>query len=421
MIRPRALRKGFWFIGLALIGAFGLGSYHWYMGTGPFSPPKQLLTKDQLAMVLSDSASFYRFPGELELPLLNQEPIQAVVQYAFDPRLQDEMENLFRSYRPDFGAFVAIDATTGRVLSMVSFSEKNKLQDNLALRATFPSASIFKVVTAAAAIEKAKYSADTIISFNGSNHTLYKSNVLKTSHTRWTRSMTLREAFGKSVNTVFGKIGATLGPTELKLYADRFGFNRRIGADFPLQEGRAAIPNDPLDHFELAESASGFTRDNTMSPLQGALIAAAIANDGRMMEPYVVQSVFTQDGAKIYSAEPAIAMQAVDEETALEIRELMKQTITRGTSRKAFHNFFKKKYAALDVGGKTGTLSGNDPKGKYDWFVGYANGGTHKVAFAALAINEKFWRVKASYLARKGMEIYFADKLGEQQIAKLEP
>ncbi|OFZ55295.1 MAG: hypothetical protein A2428_09135 [Bdellovibrionales bacterium RIFOXYC1_FULL_54_43] len=395
----------------------GIEIFYWPGLAGFAAIPKSLglrdnpLTKDQLAQVLADSTSFYRFPGEIEIPD-HKKPIQAVVQYSFDPKLQDEMENLFRTYHPDYGAFVAVDATTGRVLSMVSYSDNKKVSENLTLRATFPSASVFKVVTAAAAIEARKYSANTVIPFNGSNHTLYRNNILKTNYTRWTRYITLKDAFAKSVNTVFGKIGAySVGPEELRQYAGRFGFNRRIAADIPIQEGRAIIPQDPRDFWGLAETASGYTRENTMSPLQGALIAAAIVNDGVMMEPFVVQSVYTTEGAQIYAAEPRIGTLTVDAKTAAEIRNLMRQTVTSGTSHTAFRRFFTHEFSSLNVGGKTGSLTGMDPPGKYDWFVGYADSGSQKIAIAALTIHEKFWRVKSSYLARRAIESYFEGRL----------
>ncbi len=368
------------------------------------------LTKEKLAEFLGNSAAFYRFPTEIELPA-GVNKIKAVVQYSFDQGLQSEMEGLFDAYQPDYGAFVAVDATTGRVLSMISYQkdEKGPLKDeNLALRATFPSASVFKVVTAAAAIESQRYSAQTVIPFNGANHTLYRGNVLKGQVTRWTRHSTLKEAFAKSINTVFAKIGAfAVGPTDLRAYAGRFGFNRKIAADFPIQQGKANIPDDS---WGVAEAASGYTRENTMSPLQGALIASSVANDGVMMEPYLIDSIFDRDGASLYQADTEVAGRTIDAKTAEEIRGLMRETVARGTSRHSFRGFFRKEYKDLDVGGKTGSLTGLDPKGKYDWFVGYANSpekGGRKIAFAALTIHDKFWRVKSSYLVRKAIEHVF--------------
>lgn len=375
------------------------------------------ITKEKLAHAIEGAGSFHHFPSEMDLPLERDKNVRAVIQYSFDPKLQESMEALFRSYGPDYGAFVAMDATTGRILAMVSYSRAGGAagEENLALRSTFPSASVFKVVTAAAVIENQKYSANTVIPFNGRNHTLYRSAVLKDRVTRWTRYITLKDAFAKSVNTVFGKIGAfAVGPVEMRQYADRFGFNRSIASDMPMQMGRAPIPDDS---WGLAEASSGYTRDNTMSPLQGALIAAAIANDGVMMEPYVVQSVHAMDGTSLYAAAPRVASITVDPHTAEEIRKLMRETVLRGTSKKAFRGFFKKEYAVLNVGGKTGSLTGMDPPGKYDWFVGYADGGMRRIAVAALTIHGKHWRVKSSYLARRAFETYFKGYLRDGNLA----
>lgn len=368
------------------------------------------LTKDQLASVIRDEAAFYRFPTEVEAQYRGNKPEPVILQYSFDAELQEGMEQLIEQYRPDYGAFVALDAKTGRILSMVSYSQKDtKSQENLTLRASFPAASVFKVVTAAAAIEERKYSASTVIPYTGANHTLYKSNILKNSVNRWTRYITLKDAFAKSVNSVFGKIGAfSVGAQELSEYAGRFGFNRTIASDLPIQMGLAKISEGSNDYWQLAESASGFTAENTMSPLQGALIAAAIVNDGIMMEPYVVQSAYSQDGTKLYEATPKIGSQPIDMKTSLEIRTLMRQTIARGTSQKTFRGFFKGAFAGLDVGGKTGSLTGHHPFGRYDWFVGYASDGGRKIALASLTIHEKYWRVKSSWLGRRAMERYFS-------------
>ncbi len=375
------------------------------------SKKKAVLTKNDVADALKHSASFYRFPTEIELSSNGKQKnkIQGKVNYSFDVKLQRSMESFFQSYGPDYGAFVAIDPVSGRILSMVSFSKQNKIKENLALRATFPSASVFKVVTAAAAIEEHKISADTLIPFNGRKHTLYKGQIFKNQMTRWTQFITLKDAFAHSINTVFGKIGVfTVGSHSLRDYAGRFGFNRKIIADFSIEEGHALIPEDS---WGLAESASGFTRGNTMSPLQGALIAASVANHGVIMEPYMVQSIAKADGSLLYSAVPKVAQVAIDPDTARVIRSLMKETVMRGTSRSSFRGFFRKDFSFMDVGGKTGSLTGDSPPGKYDWFVGYADSGSQRIAFAALTIHQKQWRVKSSYLARLAIESYFRDSL----------
>jgi peptidoglycan glycosyltransferase len=131
-----------------------------------------------------------------------------------------------------------------------------------------------------------------------------------------------------------------------------------------------------------------------------------------MMEPYLIDGVYSRDGEKIYSSYvQALSGPVVKKETAHEMRTLMKETVSSGTSRKAFRGFSKSKFGVIDVGGKTGSLTGDQPRGKYDWFVGYADYNGRKIAVSALTIHGKLWRVKSSTLARKAIETYFQDKL----------
>lgn len=351
-----------------------------------------------------ENLSTRNLPSEINLSIRGVNT-PAIIQYTFDATLQNEVQSLYDLYAPDYGSFVAIEAKTGRVLAMVNYSRR-KTTENLALKATYPAASVFKMITAAAAISKKKLSPDSVIPYNGQNHTLYKRNVMTTQFNRWTRHITLKEAFAHSVNTVFAKIGAfTVGAQELRDIANRFYFNRPLNFEFPVQSAQAPIPDDP---WGLAEAASGFTRDNTLSPLQGAMMAAAIVNDGMMMEPFVVESVHEASGASLYKSQASTLGQAVDKDTAREMRELMRETVTHGTSKKSFRGFFQGRFAQADVGGKTGSLTGLNPRGKYDWFVGYAEFEGKQIAFASLSIHETYWRIKSAYLARKAIETYFS-------------
>jgi len=377
---------------------------------------KPTILKSDISSAMAESNLSHELPSQFVLDLKGRiEKVQ--VQYTFDETLQSEMDELFHTYKPDYGAFVAIDANTGRILALVSYNAEDPwIKDHLALRATFPSASVFKVVTAAAAISERKMSAGTILSYNGRPHTLYRKNIFSDTVNRWTNRLTLKEAFAKSVNTVFGRLGVYIvGPTELRDYADRFGFNRDIGSDLPFQQGKAEITEDP---WEIAETASGYTLTNTMSPLQGALIGAAVANDGKMMEPYVVESLRDEDGDIVYQSKPHLSMDVFDLNTANELKELMRETVRAGTSRTSFKNFGRGSYSFVDVGGKTGSLTGKDPSGKYDWFVGYGTAGEHKLAFATLTISKEYWKVKSAVLSRKALEIYFKEKFGLHTVAE---
>jgi penicillin-binding protein A len=363
------------------------------------------LTLAQISAALKDENLQDGLPTKLNLKD-GSNVLSVFPEYTIDPDLQESMVKLFKQYNPDYGAFVAIEAQTGKVLSLISYNPKDPgTVGHFALRATFPSASVFKVVTAAAAIAERKLHPDSLISFNGRSHTLYKSQLFKEQANRWTRTITLKEAFAKSVNTVFGKIGVfNLGPSELKTYADRFGFNRPILSDLPFEAGKATISEDP---FEVAESASGYTLENRMSPIQGALIASTIVNDGMMMSPYIVEKLRDEKGEVVFMGLPHLAETVLDATTADQMKELFRETVRAGTSQKSFRGFSKGSFSDMDVGGKTGSLTGDEPEGKYDWFVGYGRRGNTRVAFASLTISKAYWKVKSAYLTRRAIESYF--------------
>lgn len=364
------------------------------------------LTKERIAAAFEGPINSNDFPESLDVSEGGSKTTRVQVKYTLDADSQSRMQRLFESYKPDYGAFVAMDAMTGRILSLVSYTREASDVGNLALRSTFPAASVFKIVTATAALDQNKVNPDTVISFTGSNHTLYRRNVTQVEN-RWTRRMTLREAFAKSVNTVFAKIGLfVLDPFQLVDYAKRFQFNQSIMADLPIQPGRFVLAKN--DKWAVAEAASGFDKMILMSPVQGAMMAASVVNDGTMMEPYVVESLTSDRGTALYHSNPKAASYPMKPGTAAEVRSLMRETVRRGTSQRVFRTFLRSHIAQdLEIGGKTGSLTGIYPKGKYDWFVGYAAGSNRKIAVAALTINEENWRVKSSYLARSFIEGYF--------------
>jgi len=368
--------------------------------------PSPFAQRERIADALEESIQKSEFPREIDFRIGESYSKTGVI-YALDWKLQLYLQKMFSQYRPDYGAFVAVDAATGQVLAMVSHSRYGVELGNFALKASFPAASIFKIVTAAAALEKKRLTPGSHIPFNGGMHTLYRRNVSQVDENRWTRYVTLSEAFAKSINTVFAKIGMhMLQPPDLREFAEKFQFNQPIAADVRVDLSHFELADD--DPWATAEVASGFNRIATMSPLQGALMAAAIANDGVMMAPYIVDRLYTPDEGIVYNSEPMQLAVSILPETADSLRTLMRDTVRIGTSRSAFRPLFRRKgYETVEIGGKTGSLQGFHPKGKYDWFVGYARNETRRIAVAALTINEEKWQVKSSYLAKSFIEEYF--------------
>lgn len=373
-------------------------------------------SKDLLANQIGASIRNNEYPSNYQFNVAGSTQ-STKVQYTIHEPSQAMMKKILGQYKPDYGAFVAMDAKTGRILAMVSHSAARADGDNLALKASFPAASIFKVVTASAALDLDKANPETVVPFNGALHTLYKRNLESTEQNRWTRKMTMREAFARSVNVFFAKLGLFyVGPQNLHMYAERFLFNHPIHADIPVQTGYARFSLD--DPFSVASAASGFTRETTMSPIQGALIAAAVANDGVMMEPYIIDALQADDGRVVYQGEQKQASVVFEPRVAEGLRELFYETVRAGTSRKSFRQIVRRSsYGDVEFGGKTGSLTGKDPAGKCDWFVGYARYHDQRIAVAALTVNERKWKVKSSMLANLFFQNYLKDVKRAERMA----
>ena len=385
----------------------------------PDAVKAQVLQADDVATALTQHARSNRFPSKLEFsPSLGGEPVVGRVGYTFDPKFHQDMADVYLKYQPDYACFVAIDVDTGAILNLTSFIKADEQWDNLVMRADYPAASVFKMITAAAGIDTGKFSPNSVIPFNGKSTTLYKSQVLRHRKTKWTREPTLKESFAKSVNPVFGRMGVfDLGAEKLTEYARRFGFDKSINSDFHLPQSRVGLDFD--QQWELAEAASGYTRDITLSPIHAAQMAAIVANDGKMVRPYMVESVVAQNGDLLYRAEnKPSSEQVISPTTAKHLRSLMRETTRIGSARKSFSGLNRYKvYRGMEIGGKTGSLTGFSPKGRHDWFVGYAEKEGKRIAYASLIINKEKWYVRSAYVARQFIYHYFTDQDEKRSLA----
>ncbi|MEM7196292.1 MAG: penicillin-binding transpeptidase domain-containing protein [Pseudomonadota bacterium] len=370
------------------------------------------ITESILAPVITQHVAEKRFPESVSIPGLDLGG-ELQVTYTLDDELQHEATRLLRKHRPDYGVLVAIDPDNGHILAMSDNTRSGTNHGNLATRNTFPAASISKIITAVAALEENKANARTVIPFNGKATSLYKKNVFNHKNNKWTRKLTLTESFGKSVNSVFGRLGAvTLGGKTMREYAYRLGFDGQFASD--LSFGNGSIDLDVEDRWQVAEMASGYTRRNTLSPLHAATLAATAINGGDLVAPVIVEAMTGPFGVPVYSHQQPARSEAMSESTSSQLRTLMEQTVSDGSARKSFRRFNRGDYKSVTVGGKTGSLTGHQPPGKYDWFVGYAYRGDKKIAFAALCINKEKWYVKSARLARELLEFYFSGDRDQQ-------
>ena len=340
------------------------------------------------------------FPTELHVAA--QPEVGALqMSYTIDEGMQDFIQKILEQYKPDRAALVAMDARTGKILSMASFAKNKPAMSHMALRSIFPAASIAKMVTATAAFESRRLDPDSLISFQGANHTLYRKNVFAQNENRWTRSMTIREAFAKSVNTVFGKLGLFyVGGHRLQDYFEKFYFNKSVPGDLTSEPSHAQLRLN--DEWEIVQRASGFNRDTTLSPLQGALMASSVVMNGRVMSPWIIDAVHDSKGALLYQGTKSELPPLMSQETSSKLKSLMEATVDHGTGRKSFRKVSSKAtLRELTMGGKTGSIMSREPEapGKIDWFVGFAEGDSFQVALAVVTVSEVRWTVKSSALA----------------------
>jgi cytidyltransferase-like protein len=264
-----------------------------------------------------------------------------------------------------------------------------------------------KLITAAAAVETCDLEPGSLLNFSGGKYTLYKSQ-LDPKPSKYANRITLKDSFAQSVNPVFGKLGANrLGKDVIEDYAEAFGFNREIDFELPLRPSRIELSDKA---FALAEVASGYNRTTRISPLHGAIMAAAVVNHGRWVEPTVVDWIVNDAGQTVYQNQTVYRDQAIDLETARVLRRLMQATVQSGTAHRAFQKHHGDKVLSrLEIGGKTGSMGDGSAEMFYDWFVGYARElhGTEQVVFAVVVAHEDYIGTRASAYAAMAIKEYF--------------
>ncbi|KPJ77322.1 MAG: hypothetical protein AMJ54_08435 [Deltaproteobacteria bacterium SG8_13] len=320
------------------------------------------------------------------------------IQTTIDENLQKYVTRLLGWSRTHQAAVVVINPYDGRILSMSSRDRQTK-GTNLCVRADFPAASLFKIVSASAALEAAGYTPDQSLHYTGSRYTLYRYQ-LKTAEGRYSVRTTLRKAFAVSNNAVFGKIGMyDLGPAVLADYADRFRFNRPIPFDLPVTASTFVVPEND---FGLAEVSSGFNKKTLVSPLHAALIVSAVVNNGRMASPWLVSTIADRDKRLLYRARPGALTRPIDRDTARELKLMMQDGVRYGTTRTAFREFRQsKKFEAVHFGSKTGTINDRGDRFKYDWIAAFAltPKPSESICVAVLAVHGKLLGTRAVEMA----------------------
>lgn len=264
---------------------------------------------------------------------------------------------------------------TGEMLGLSQWPEYNPLlggNSDPALRRIFavadtlPPGSIFKPITASAALETGVIKKDTVINDPGCI-TLHGWPICNWNH-KGLGSVTIREVMAASSNVGFATLGMWLGADRFYQFHDRFNLNRPTGIDLPGEAVGQWVPKKSATELDLA--IQGFGQTLTVSPIQMLTAIGAIANDGKLMRPHFGKAFLDKDGNVVKRIEPEVVRQVISPETARYVQELMVGVVKNGTGKNA-------QVAGYQVGGKTGTatkvIDGKVARGVYiASFVGFA-------------------------------------------------
>lgn len=324
--------------------------------------------------------------------------------YTIQGDLQKRVHDFMVDKGVPYGVFVAIEPATGKILAMTAHSSINPEWERNAFFDLYPMASLFKIVTASAALENKRMTPDTVVEFRG--------GFVSETPRHWEASprgrnnrLDVSYAMGKSVNPVYGRVAADIaGKANVMQSVGRFGFNQTLLPGIPVKESRAA---EPRDDQGLMLMGAGLDHEVKVSPLHVATIMAAIANNGRMMYPGLTERVTDTSGKTRLAHTPREIRRLVSPETAESLTRMLSSTVTTGTSRRAFHDRQGRPLLDVDVCAKTGSIDGTDPQGHYSWFAAFAPAQNPRIALVALVINQDRWKIKSSQVGQQALEEFF--------------
>jgi penicillin-binding protein A len=299
------------------------------------------------------------------------------------------------------GAVVALDPTTGAILALVSspsydpntLSSHNTAAINAywnkliadtanpmldrALNQTYPPGSTFKLITAAAALSTGSYTPTTVIPAPATLPLPQSTSVLHNFQGESCGGQaTLIQALTISCNTAFGGLGLTLGQDALRTQADAFGFDTPYTV--PMRSATSVFPIDLSDANTIQSAIGQF--DVRATPLQMAMVAAAIANGGVEMKPYLVDQLVGPDLRIVDQTKPTDLRRAVSPQVAAELTQMMESVVQHGTGTSA-------QIPGVAVAGKTGTAQNATGAAPHAWFVAFAPAVQPTIAIAVLVEN----------------------------------
>ena len=318
------------------------------------------------------------------------------IEYTLDLALTEDIWRIMRKGRVDQGHVIVIDPRTGRLLSYVSADE-----EGLPARHAYPSASIVKILTAAALLEVDPDQANSNCVYRGNK---YRVNRRRLDRPSSGRESDLEDALATSNNQCFSQWAVhVLGEEKLTNTFKRFGW---LSPPAPGHDaGRLDEVETRLDLGRLGSGLDGIR----VTPLHVAALTSVLAG-GKWIEPWWVDRVVDGYGRSLPLPERAFSREVVSPEIASQLRKMMVSTTKRGTAKSAFRTRRGKPLVpGVNVAGKTGNLTGRDPFGRYEWFMGVAPAENPTIGVVVLQLQGHLWWAKSSELAASVFKSAFCD------------
>ena len=335
----------------------------------------------------------YEFaPVPADAPPDIQGPLR--VEYSLDASLTREVFGALEEARVDLGHVILLDVRTGRVLAYASTDP-----ERFGATRPYPAASLVKVITAAAALEADPDVAKVPCRFTGSPYRLTPNRL---DPPRRGREVSLTRALATSNNQCFAQLAVhNLGHDALRDALDRFGW---LSAPAPAHAAGVASP--AAERYDVGKLGCGLDGCR-ITPLHAAQLATVIAH-GELLAPHWIDRIVDASGRELLLPALAAPRRVISPERAEELRGMLVETTTRGTARRAFRlRNGRPLLGEIRVAGKTGSLSGKDPDGRYEWFAGVAPADEPRIAVAVLVVQRKLWWRNASQVASEVLKRVF--------------
>jgi cell division protein FtsI/penicillin-binding protein 2 len=320
------------------------------------------------------------------------------VEYTLDPELTRSIWKILKRGRVALGHVLVMDPESGDLLAYTSTDV-----ERFPPTRPYPAASLVKVITMAAALDSAPEAVARPCRYVGNQYRLTPKRI---DPPRGGNSVSLRKALITSNNQCFAQLAVhAVGGPQLLGAIDRFGW-----LDVPAPGHAQGVIADPGDDaYALGRLGCGLGGAR-ITPLHAVSLAAALA-DGWRMEPRWIRRVSDAEGGELVLPPERPQQKVLTSELAAELRGMLAETTVRGTARRAFRDRRGRPLLqGVKVAGKTGSLNGKDPDGRYEWFIGVAPVERPTIAIAVVSVQAPLYWVSASQVAAEVLKVVFCPK-----------